>query len=267
MIENITFIGGGNMGEALIKGVIEAGLLMPESIIACDIREEKLLYLKSKYKIRTVSEKRIALEQAKIIILAVKPQNIPELALEIAPYLTLDMLVISIAAGVSLERLKKLLNFKRIIRVMPNTPALVLKGITCVCNDNVEKEDLHRAEKIFNSVGKVVFLEEHHMDAVTGLSGSGPAYFFLILDALADGGVKMGLPRSTALELAINTMGGSAALISEFARHPAELKDMVASPGGTTICGLHILEKRGVRGALMEAVENATLRSKELGKN
>lgn len=266
MIGNVTFIGAGNMGEALIRGMLTAGIVPPDCVTASDKRGDRLSFLKSRYQICVEPDKRKALDKAKIIVLAVKPQNISEVAQEIAQYLVPDMLVISIAAGVSLARLKGLLKFKRIIRVMPNTPALVLKGITCVCLDDAAADDLAIAEKIFESVGKVVFLEETHIDAVTGLSGSGPAYLFLILEALADGGVKMGLNRSTALELAIQTMQGSAALIAEFSRHPGELKDMVASPGGTTIWGLHTLEKRGVRGAIIEAVENATLRSRELGK-
>jgi pyrroline-5-carboxylate reductase len=255
------------MGEALIQGLLKADLISPEKLIVSDIREDRLSYLKSKYRIHVVSDNRKALDRAKIAVLAVKPQIISMVAEEITPYLTHDILVISIAAGVSLTRLRESLRCPRIIRVMPNTPALVLQGITCVCCDGAGNQDLAMAEKIFKSVGKVIVMEERHIDAVTGLSGSGPAYCFLIIEALADGGVKMGLPRSTALELAIQTMRGSAALIDEFSKHPGELKDMVASPGGTTIWGLHALEKRGVRGAFIEAVEDATLRSKELGKS
>lgn len=265
-INSIAFIGAGNMGEALIRGILNARLIQPDYVIASDTRQDRLSYLESKYQIRVVSDNKNALDEAKIIILAVKPQHISEVAQEITPCLGPDMLVISIAAGVSLERLKGLLRFTRIIRVMPNTPALVLQGISCICEDDASAEDLETAKMIFQSVGKVVFTQECDIDAVTGLSGSGPAYCFLILEALADGGVKMGLSRSTAQELAIQTMLGSASLIAELARHPGELKDMVASPGGTTIWGLHALEKRGVRGAIIEAVEKATLRSKELGK-
>lgn len=266
IVDQITFIGAGNMGEALIRGVLKANLVSPDKLTASDIREDRLSGLKSNYQICTASDNREALKGAEIVILAVKPQIISTVAKEIARYLTSDMLVISIAAGVSISRLRDILKCKRIIRVMPNTPALVLQGMTCVCRDGVNSQDLAIAEEIFKSVGKVVIVEERHIDAVTGLSGSGPAYCFLVIDALADGGVKMGLPRSVALELAIQTMRGSAVLIDEFAKHPGELKDMVASPGGTTIRGLHALEKRGVRGAFIEAVEEATLRSRELGK-
>ncbi|MBN2374279.1 pyrroline-5-carboxylate reductase [bacterium] len=265
---SIAFIGAGNMGEAIIRGLIESDLLHPDKIIASDTRKDRLSYLETRYRISTAPDNLKAIEKAKIILLAVKPQNILKVAEEISKYIAPDMLVISIAAGVSLARLNGLLGgTNRIVRVMPNTPALVLQGVTCVCTDDADNGDIETVEAIFKSIGKVVFVEERHMDAVTGLSGSGPAYFFLILEALADGGVKMGLPRTVALDLAVQTMKGSAALIAEFARHPGELKDMVASPGGTTIWGLHALEKMGVRGALIEAVESATLRSRELGKN
>jgi pyrroline-5-carboxylate reductase len=266
MKDSIAFIGAGNMGEALIRGMLASSLLPPDFIIASDTNKERLSYLQSRYQIRVEEESSRAVEKADMVILAVKPQNIPQVAQEIASCLKPHICLISIAAGTNLARLKELFNCKRIIRVMPNTPALVLQGITCICQDDADKADLSKAGEIFQSVGKVLFLEERHIDAVTGLSGSGPAYCFLILEALADGGVKMGLPRPIALELAIETMKGSAALISEFSRHPGELKDMVASPGGTTIWGLHALEKRGVRGALIEAVEAATLRSRELGQ-
>jgi len=251
----------------LIRGLLKAELIAPEKITVSDIKEDRLSFLNSNYRVVTQTNNQKALDGAEVVILAVKPQILAKVAEEIASSLSPNMLVISIAAGVNLPKLKSLLRFQRVIRVMPNTPALVLQGITCVCQDESTDQDLAIAQDIFKSVGKVVFMEERHIDAVTGLSGSGPAYCFLMIEALADGGVKMGLPRATALELAIQTMRGSAALIDEFARHPGELKDMVASPGGTTIWGLHALEKRGVRGALMEAVEQATLRSKELGRS
>jgi pyrroline-5-carboxylate reductase len=221
--------------------------------------------LASQYKVRTVTDNRKALEKEGVVVLAVKPQVIAAVAEEIAPSLGPGMLVISIAAGVNLSRLRDLLRCSRIIRVMPNTPALVLQGITCICQDGARAEDLDVVREVFNSVGKVLVMEERYMDAVTGLSGSGPAYFFLVVEALADGGVKMGLPRAVAIELAVQTMRGAAALL-EGGSHPGALKDMVASPGGTTICGIHALERGGVRAAFMDAVERATLRSRELGK-
>jgi len=253
IIYSIVFIGGGNMGEALIKVMLLAHCVSPEKIVVADIREERLSCLASQYKIRTIPDNRKALEKARVVVLAVKPQVIASVAEEIAPSLAPERLVISIAAGIGLSRLRDLFRCSRIIRVMPNTPALVLQGITCICQDGASKEDLDVAREIFSSVGKVMVMEERYMDAVTGLSGSGPAYCFLVVEALADGGVKMGLPRAMALELAVQTMRGAAALL-EGGSHPGELKDMVASPVGTTICGIHALEKRGVRAAFMDAV-------------
>lgn len=253
------------MGEALIRGMLQAGCVSPERITVADVREDRLSSLASQYKVRTVTDNRKALEKARVVVLAVKPQVIAAVAEEIAPCLDPERVIISIAAGVTISRLRDLLRSSRIIRVMPNTPALVLQGMTCICQDGTRSEDLVVAQEIFSSVGKVVVTEERHMDAVTGLSGSGPAYCFMVIEALADGGVKMGLPRAMALELAVQTMRGAAAL-AEGGTHPGALKDMVASPGGTTICGIHVLEKRGMRAAFMDAVESATLRSRELGK-
>lgn len=266
MIKKITFVGAGNMGEALIRGILNAGLCSPASIMASDVRGDRLAFLRDTYNIKTSPDKGEALQGSEIIILAVKPQSIEEVAGEINPFLTGEEVLISIAAGVDLKRLRAIINSGRIIRVMPNTPALVLKGVTCICKDDVEEADLVLAQEIFNAVGRVIMVKEALIDAVTGLSGSGPAYCFIFLEALADGGVKMGLPRQVALELATQTMLGAAALVSEFGKHPGELKDMVASPGGTTIYGLHELERGGIRGTIMDAVEEATLRSQELGE-
>jgi pyrroline-5-carboxylate reductase len=177
--------------------------------------------------------------------------------------------IISIAAGTTIAFVAGRLPAKaRIIRVMPNTPALVLAGAAGIAKgEYATAQDLQIAEAIFSAMGKAVVVEEKHLDAVTGLSGSGPAYVFLFIEALADGGVKMGLPRDVATLLAAQTVLGAAKMLLEGGRHPAELKDLVASPGGTTIAGLHALERGGLRGIVMEAVEAATSRSKELGKH
>jgi pyrroline-5-carboxylate reductase len=177
-------------------------------------------------------------------------------------------LVVSIAAGIAIELIEKALSNKaRVVRVMPNAPALVLAGAAAISGGkNATNDDLALTQGVFNSVGRAVLVEEKLMDAVTGLSGSGPAYMFLVLDALSDAGVKMGLPRPLALELAAQTMYGSAKMVLETREHPGKLRDMVTSPGGTTIEGLHALEKGRLRATLMNAVEAATARSKELGK-
>ncbi len=202
------------------------------------------------------------------MILAVKPQIIASVLREIAPVLTRRKLLISLAAGVSTAALRGHLGKDaRLIRVMPNTPALVLEGVTAIARaDGLEAEDLEIASEIFSAVGRVVVLEEDLMDAVTGLSGSGPAYIALVIESLADGGVKMGLDRVTAMTLATQTVLGSAKLLLETGLHPGALKDMVSSPGGTSIAGIAALEEGGVRTTFIKAVERATQRSRELGR-
>jgi pyrroline-5-carboxylate reductase len=203
-----------------------------------------------------------------VVILAVKPQVIRAVVEEIRSAVTPETLFISIAAGVGTATLRPLLPGRtRLIRTMPNTPALVLEGATAIARaDDLEPGDLDIAQEIFSAVGKVVVLDEALLDAVTGLSGSGPAYVALIIEALADGGVKVGLDRQTAMTLSAQTVLGAARLLLETGSHPGQLKDMVASPGGTTIAGIHALEEGGLRHALISAVERATLRSKELGR-
>lgn len=207
------------------------------------------------------------MREAGIIILSVKPQVIEKVLAEIAPVVDDKKLIISIAAGVSLAKIENALKKgSRVVRVMPNTPALVLAGVAALTRGNsATNEDVSFAKVIFDSVGRSVVVDEKLMDAVTGLSGSGPAYVFMIIDALSDAGVKVGLPRQLALELAAQTVYGSAKMVLETKEHPAKLRDMVTSPGGTTIEGLHALEKGKLRATLMNAVEAATARSKELG--
>jgi len=266
--KKIGFLGAGNMAEALIRGLIKAGLIGPEAIFASDVRLDRLEELGKLYGIHTLSDNSLLVKRADVVILAVKPQVIREVAEEVRPAIKRDTLVISIAAGVSTETLRRLLpDSVRLIRVMPNTPALVLEGATAVARAaGLDPGDLELAHEIFSAVGKVVILDEGLLDAVTGLSASGPAYVALVIEALADGGVRAGLDRQTAMTLAIQTVLGSARLLLETGKHPAELKDMVSSAGGTTIAGIQALEEGGLRSALINAVERATLRSKELGR-
>lgn len=266
--QKIAFLGGGNMAEALIRGVITAGTAKPDQILATDISSERLEYLKNTYGIIIKASNKDAVTQAGIVILCVKPQVIDKVLQEIAPAADAAKLVISIAAGITVGRIEKFLTGNpRVIRVMPNTPALVLAGAAALAGGkNATSDDLALAQKIFNSIGRSVVIEEKLMDAVTGLSGSGPAYVFMIIDALSDAGVKAGLPRPLALELAAQTVYGSAKMVLETKEHPGKLRDMVTSPGGTTIEGLHALEKGKLRATLMNAVEAATARSRELGK-
>jgi pyrroline-5-carboxylate reductase len=268
--KRIGFIGAGNMGEALIKGLLKSKVVNSGQITASDKTKERLANISKNYGIKTFNSNSEVIKDSDIVILAVKSNDIKDVIKEIAQDITKDKLLISIAAGVSMDFLRENLPHPMppVIRAMPNTPSLVLEGAVCIYISKViSEEDKGIAIKIFETVGKVVLLEkEEWMDAVTGLSGSGPAYMFLIMEALSDAGVKVGLPRDMANLLAVQTMLGSAKLALESKRHFGELKDMVTSPGGTTIAGLHALEDGGLRGALMDAVEAATRRSEELGK-
>jgi pyrroline-5-carboxylate reductase len=206
--------------------------------------------------------------QCDILVLAVKPQAVAGLLDEIGKEVTPRHLVISIAAGVTVKQIaEKLRPGTRIIRVMPNTPALVAAGAAGIAaGPSATHDDVALAERLFNAVGTAVVVPEHQLDAVTGLSGSGPAFVFVLIEALADGGVRMGLPRDVAQTLAAQTVAGAGFMVLETGQHPAALKDAVASPGGTTIAGLHALERAGFRAAAMDAVEAATRRAGELGK-
>ena len=265
--KKIAFIGGGNMAEALIKGLIAAGATKPGNIMVTDISVDRLAHLHKTYGVMQKGNIE-ASRDADIIILCVKPQVIDRVLVEIAPVIDDRKLIISIAAGIVIAKIEKALReSSHVVRVMPNTPALVLAGAAALAGGkHATSDDLALAQGIFNSVGRAVIVEEKLMDAVTGLSGSGPAYVFMIIDALSDAGVKAGLPRQLALELAAQTVYGAARMVLETKEHPGKLRDMVTSPGGTTIEGLHALEKGKLRATLMNAVEAATARSRELGK-
>jgi pyrroline-5-carboxylate reductase len=262
------FVGAGAMGEALIKGIVEARLVTPEAIHVSDVRAERMAELSQRYGIHWAKDNAEVVRLADVVVLAVKPQIMGAVLSDIRPELSRRHLTISIAAGVSTARLRETLGPEaRLIRVMPNTPALVLEGVTAIAKSpGLEDGDLETAETLFQAVGKVVVLDESLMDAVTGLSGSGPAYVAIVIESLADGGVKMGLDRATAMTLATQTVLGAARLLSQTAIHPGALKDMVSSPGGTTIAGIAALEEGGIRTTFIKAVERATLRSRELGR-
>jgi pyrroline-5-carboxylate reductase len=267
--KRVGFLGSGNMGEALIKGLVAAHAVEPRAIHATDVRDDHVREIARRYGITVAPDNRTLVRDTDVIVLAVKPQIMDAVLRDVTASVTRDKLLISIAAGVSTARLRAALGGKdaRLIRVMPNTPALVLEGVTAIArSEHLEPGDIEIATEIFNAVGRAVVLDEPAMDAVTGLSGSGPGYVALVIEALADGGVKMGLDRVTAMTLATQTVLGAAALLRETGMHPGALKDMVTSPGGTTIAGVSALEAGGLRAALIDAVERATLRSRELGK-
>jgi len=271
MFENkrIGFVGAGNMATALIKGILKANLVTSDFVSASDVDIEKLDSLKSEYGINVIfkdNEKLVA--ESDIVILAIKPQIFDKILKEISSKLDKSKLVISIAAGISTEYIENVVEKElKIIRAMPNTPALILEGATAIApGTHAKEEDVRIAYKIFDAVGKVAVVDESQMDAVTGLSGSGPAYVFMIIEALSDAGVKMGLSRSVAMKLAAQTVMGAAKLQIDTDMHPGRLKDMVTSPGGTAIAGIHTLEQGGLRTTLINAVESATMRSIELGR-
>jgi pyrroline-5-carboxylate reductase len=270
MNETIGFIGSGNMGEALIKGLLKSGMAASHQVLANDIRTFRLDYIKETYGVSVYADLAEMAVRCHILVLAVKPQDVPA-ALKTVASLAWppERLLISIAAGVTLTALEGALPAgSRVIRVMPNTPALILSGATAMARGtHALDRDMELAAEIFNAVGRVVIVQEKVMDTVTGLSGSGPAYVFLFIEALTDAGVRMGLARDVAGLLAVQTVIGAARMVVEMNERPAVLKEMVTSPGGTTMAGLHVLEKGGMRGLIMSAVEAATLRSQELGKS
>lgn len=263
----IAMIGSGQMGEALIGGWLAAKSVPAASLVATDASAERRDLMKRRFGIRTGSDNRDAASRADVVVLAVKPQILDGVMKELAPALA-GKLLLSIAAGVTIAHLTKLApKGVRVVRAMPNTPVMVRDGVSALSfGEGVGDKDQHLARRLFEAVGRAVVVDEKLMDAVTGLSGSGPAYVFMAIEALADGGVKMGLPRTTADLLAAQTVLGAARMVLETGELPAKLKNSVASPGGTTIAGLHRLEQGGLRAALMAAVEAAAKRSEELGR-
>jgi len=267
--KKIGFIGSGNMAEALISGLVLSKAAKPENIMCSDISENLLEEIHDKYKISTTTNNIEVAEKSDIVIYATKPQILGLVLKETAQALDTSKLIISIAAGVPLAAIASGLHKElRLIRVMPNICAFVKESATAIAaGEYASKKDIEQATAIFNSVGKTVFIQENVlMDAFTGLSGSGPAYIFTIIDAMADAGVKMGLSRKDSLFLSTQTVLGAAKLLLESKEHPGQLKDRVASPGGTAIAGIHTLEQGGLRTTMINAIESATKRSKELGE-
>jgi pyrroline-5-carboxylate reductase len=266
--QTIGFIGAGNMAEALIRGLVRGGHIAADRVSASAPRRERLDELKAGYAIAVTSDNREVARRAELVVLSVKPQILDKVLREVGDQLRPGTLVISIAAGVDTETIEAAVtDGVRVVRAMPNTPALVGAGATAIsAGRHASDADLAMARAVFDAVGITVTLDESHLDAVTGLSGSGPAYIFLILEALADAGVKVGLSRRNAQRLAAQTVMGSAKLLLETDEHPGRLKDMVTSPGGTAIAGLHTLEEGGLRTTLINAVETATKRARELGR-
>jgi len=265
--KKIAFIGAGNIAEALVSGMIKKQVVHPSKIHATDVSQGRLRVFKERYDIGIGLTNREAVKWANIVVLCVKPQVINEVLFDLQPLPDSPHLWISVAAGIPISQIiQGLGRDSRVIRVMPNTAASILEGAAALAGGpGVSSEELSLGQTLFESVGRAVLVEETLMDAVTGLSGGGPAYVYVFIEALADGGVKMGLPRSVAQLLAAQTVLGAAKMVLERGESPGELKNQVASPGGTTIVGLHRLEQGRLRATVMDAVEGATLRSKELG--
>ena len=263
------FIGSGKMATALARGMVRSGVATPGSISASDPVEAARLSLAAEVAgASAFAHNREVVQASDVVILAVKPQSMPQVLAELREAITADHMVISIAAGVTLDALAAGLGSdRRLVRVMPNTPALIGEGASGYClGPNARAGDEATVKRCLDAVGRSFRVPEHLLDAVTGLSGGGPAYVYLMIEALSDGGVRVGLPRDVATALAAQTLLGAAKMVLETGLHPGMLKDQVTSPGGTTIAGLHALERGGVRAALMDAVEAATERSKQLGR-
>lgn len=261
----LAIFGGGKIGEALIAGIIKGDRPVDE-VVVCEKHEARAQELAAKHGIRNLSVSE-AVGAARALLIAVKPQDIDTLLEQLAPDLTADHIVISVAAGIPTARIEKILGDVPVVRVMPNTPALVDEAMSALAPGRfATDEHLALAEAVLASVGRVIRVPESQLDAVTALSGSGPAYFFFLVEAMIDAGIMLGLPRAVAAELIVQTALGSAVMLRDSGEHPVQLREAVTSPGGTTIMAIRELEKHGVRAALLAAIEAAHDRSVELGK-
>lgn len=264
--KKVAIIGGGKMGSIIARGIITHKIVPAKDIVVTDIDAPRLKALRSSLKLKVSRDNKKAVQDADIIIIAVKPQNMAVTLSEISSILNKSNLVISIAAGITTNFIEKsLAKGVKVVRVMPNTPALVGEGAAAVAAGRYAKaNDVKLTRAIFNAVGVSVEVKEKLMDAVTGLSGSGPAYFFLMIEAMIEAGLKTGLPRNLAKQLAAQTMLGAARLCLQSDKEPDQLREMVTSPNGTTFAGLKVMEEKNMRAIIISAIEAATKRSKEL---
>ena len=262
----IGIVGGGKMGEAIIAGLLRAGKIRKQDIIVSDVNGNTRERLEKHYGIRSTSNNADVVLESDVIILCVQPRDMAHALESIRNSISSEKLLISIAAGVTTDFIQRVLGKKQdLVRAMPNNPCTIGEGMIVItlAKDTSERR-MEEAFEVFSSVGRTLTLEEHLFDAVTGLSGSGPAYAYLFIEALADGGVKMGIPKSTAVTLAAQTVLGAAKMVLETEEHPAKLRDLVTTPGGTTVQGLCELEEGKLRASCSRAVERATQRAKEL---
>ncbi|HEX2029616.1 MAG TPA: pyrroline-5-carboxylate reductase [Nitriliruptorales bacterium] len=262
----LAIIGTGRMGEALLSGLLRSAWVQPDQVLCTARREERCAELQRTYGVRASTDNRSAIEAADVVVLAVKPQSVGALLGQVGDAFRRGHTVISVIAGIPTSRIEAALaDGVPVVRVMSNVPVQVDEAMSVVsAGAHATDADLEIAEKILGHVGKVLRLSEEHLDSVTALSGSGPAYFFLLAEAMIDAGILLGLPRDVATDLIIQTMTGSAKMLRDTGRHPVELREMVTSPGGTTIAAIRQLEQARVRAAFLNAIEAAKLRSEEL---
>jgi pyrroline-5-carboxylate reductase len=262
----IAVLGGGKMGESLIAGLLDVGLVKPGQVVATARHKERLEILSRRLGVETTLDNRKAIRGASVIILAVKPQSMAEVLRAVGGRVTAQQLVISVAASVGTAFIEKRLKAAvPVVRAMPNTPCLIRRGMTVLSGGrHARQAHVDAARRVFEPLGLCMILDERHMDAVTGLSASGPAYLYVVIESLAEGGVKTGLPRDVATTLAAQMVLGSAAMVLDSGEHPAKLKDVVTTPAGCTIDGLLELEEGGLRVTLIKAVVRATDRAAEL---
>ena len=265
-VEKIAFIGGGAMAEAIIKGIIGSGMIAGSQIFVGEHTAERCNYLQDAYGVQAFTDNKQAVQEAELVILAIKPQVAPKaLTADLVQEIKKDAFVLSIMGSVSISMLHDYVPGFPVIRTMPNTPLAVGEGMTAICCDeNVTDEMLEAAKVIFGCCGEIEIVDESAIEAISAISGCGPGYAFVIIDALADAGVRAGLPRALAIKLAAQTLAGSGKMCIKTGMHPAQLRDQVTSPGGTTIAGIHALENHGVRGAFYDAVQAVLKRSNEL---
>jgi pyrroline-5-carboxylate reductase len=267
MNQRITIIGSGKMGDTIISGLLSSGITKPNLITTTDRSESRLDYIQNRHNVKTTSDNREAVSQADVIIFCIKPQNAEKVVQDVAKHIPKSAILISIMAGVTLNKLQNWLpDGTPVIRAMPNTPTQVNAGMTAIAGGKfVDQTQLDVAKSLFSSIGMTINLDERHFDAVTGLSASGPAFIYIVIEALADGGVKCGLPRDVSIQLASQMTLGAAKMVLETGKHPAILKDDVTTPAGCTTDGILALEEGGVRVTLIKAVTEATRRAGELG--
>jgi pyrroline-5-carboxylate reductase len=268
MFENkrIAVLGAGKLGEALIAGMIDAGIAARKQFIATAAHQERLEILKKKLGIETTLSNTEAVGKAHLVLLCVKPQTVGDVLRQVSNDLTPDHLLISVAASVTTQFIESILTKPvPVLRTMPNTPCLIKKGMTAIApGKHATTEHLEQAKRIFDGIGRTLILDEKHMDAVTGLSASGPAFVYIIIESFVEAGVKVGLPREAATQLAAQMVLGASSMVLETGEHPAKLKDIVTTPAGCTIDGILELEDGGLRVTLIKAVVRATHRAKEL---